>query len=309
MSAPNSHGACHDLALGPVPKQNARSEEREGVPPTPARARAIRSPAPTEPPSSRSSPTTINPPQARASRALQVSQARRRPQVSRITLFVELPDRRPDRFGRPARRPRPRTPPSFRLIGLIYARGGWPNPRARSSRTPERPQRASPALRSPPPLSKQGHLGRIPFPAVAVAAPPDARLPFLFPHDAAMDPTTTRRTRRTSTSCTRCCAWSATRRRMPRSTRIPRSRRGIESQTRRRASRRTPRSSRRKTFRIRVARRSIGRCSSAAGSSWRRVGSLTGRRMRFSTTRSFRASARGWRRLATAPTSPARGRS
>mmetsp|Transcript_7845 Transcript_7845/g.34609 ORF Transcript_7845/g.34609 Transcript_7845/m.34609 type:complete len:206 (+) Transcript_7845:107-724(+) len=130
------------------------------------------------------------------------------------------------------------------------------------------------------------------------------------PSSPAMDPTTTRRTRRTSTSCTRCCAWSATRRRMPRSTRIlPRSRRRIESQTRRRASRRTPRSSRRKTFRIRVARRSIGRCSSAAGSSWRRVGSLTGRRMRFSTTRSFRASARGWRRLATAPTSPARGRS
>lgn len=152
MSAPNSHGACHDLALGPVPKQNARWEEREGVPPTPARARTIRSPAPTEPPSSRPSPTTINPPQARASRTLQVSQARRRPQVSRITLFVELPDRRSDRFGRPARRPRPRTLPSFRLVGFVHACGGWPNPRARSSRTPDRPQRASPALQSPPPF-------------------------------------------------------------------------------------------------------------------------------------------------------------
>jgi len=29
-SAPNSHGACHDLALGPVPTQNARLEERGG---------------------------------------------------------------------------------------------------------------------------------------------------------------------------------------------------------------------------------------------------------------------------------------
>lgn len=167
MSAPNSHGACHDLALGPVPTQNARLEEREGVPPTPARARAIRSTAPTGPPSSRPSPTMINPPQARASRALQVSQARRRPQVSRITLFVELPDRRPDRFGRPARRPRPRTSPSFRLVGLVHARGGWPNPRARSIAHP-RPTAARLPGSSIPPFQNEGTSDESVFPAVAV---------------------------------------------------------------------------------------------------------------------------------------------
>ena len=172
-SAPNSHGACHDLALGPVPTQNARLEEREGVPPTPARARAIRSPAPTEPPSSRPSPTMINPPQARASRALQVSQTRRRPQVSPTNYPPDRsgknhnPDRRPHRFGDPARRPRPRTSPSFRLVGLVHARGGWPNPRARSIAHP-RPTAARLPGSSIPPFQNEGTSDESVFPAVAV---------------------------------------------------------------------------------------------------------------------------------------------
>ena len=91
------------------------------------------------------------------------------------------PDRRPDRLGRPARRPRPRTSPSFRLVGLVHARGGWPNPRALSIAHP-RPTAARLSGSSPPPISKQakGTSDKSFFPP-SPSPPPDARLPFIFP--------------------------------------------------------------------------------------------------------------------------------
>lgn len=232
-SAPNSHGACHDLALGPVPTQNARLEEREGVPPTPARARAIRSTAPTGPPSSRPSPTMINPPQARASRALQVSQARRRPQVSPTNYppvgktTTRIADPTGSVAPRGARgRPRPR--PFVSSVSFTRAEGGRTLARGRS-RTPDRPQRASQA---PQPHHFKTRAPRT-NPFSRRRRP--RRLTRAYPSSsptthAAMDPTRTT-TRRTSTSCTRCCAWSATRRRARLKTRILRSRRRIEPQT------------------------------------------------------------------------------
>ena len=251
-SAPNSHGACHDLALGPVPTQNARLEEREGVPPTPARARAIRSPAPTEPPSSRSSPTTINPPQARAARALQVSQAPSSPgEPNRYSSNYPIADP-------PVRSPRAApAPPDAPVVSSRRSHSrAWrvaEPPRAVIAH-PRTTAARLPALRSPS-LSKQGHLGQSRFPS----SPPPPRLtrasPFSSP--TTRDGSKQQQQRVERRRRVRGAVHGAGRAGGCRDRRILGEAGDRVADAKARVA--GARSSRRKTFRIRVARRSIGR--------------------------------------------------